>query len=255
MPMKYKLFKSPVDDRDIMHDAVQSSAILPSHMDLSEYMPPVLDQGELGSCASNATSNILRHLLKKEGKTEFQPSRLYIYFNTRVNVEHSPVDEDTGVCIRDVCKALSKYHACSETVWPYIISRFSIAPTLEAFKNAELNKKVKYAYVPQDLESIKKCIYAKHPIIIGIQVYESLESQTTMETGVIPMPDVQNEKCLGGHAIALTGYSDETKRFTIQNSWGTSVGLPDKRGFFTIPYEYVLDANLAQDFWVISLFD
>ena len=233
--MKYKLFKSPVDDRDFLHEAVQSSAILPSHMDLSEYMPPVLDQGELGSCASNATSNILRHLLKKEGKTEFQPSRLYIYFNTRVNVEHSPVDEDTGVCIRDVCKALSKYHACSETIWPYIISRFSIAPSLEAFKNAELDKQVKYAYVPQDLESIKR--------------------QTTMETGVIPMPDVQNEKCLGGHAIALTGYSDETKRFTIQNSWGTSVGLPEKRGFFTIPYEYVLDPNLAQDFWVVSLFD
>ena len=43
----------------------------------------------------------------------------------------------------------------------------------------------------------------------------------------------------------------QLKNFFIQNSWGTDVG---KQGYFTIPYKYVLDPNLASDFWVFTLF-
>ena len=251
----YKLFKSPIDDRDIAHVHAVVPDVLPAHIDLSEEMPPVLDQGQLGSCASQATSNTLRHMLKMEKVHEFQPSRLYLYWNTRVNIEHSPGDQDTGVCIRDVCKALSKYHACNETVWPYIISKFSVAPPLGTYQNASLHKQVKYGFVPQTLNDIKTCLVNHHPVLIGIQVYDSLETQAVMDSGVIPMPDTQVEQCQGGHALILVGADDATQRFTIMNSWGTSVGLPDKKGFFTIPYAYVLNPNLASDFWALSFFE
>lgn len=249
----YKLFQSPPDSRDYLHEPLGAPDVLPTKVDLSPEMPPALQQGTLGACALHATSHCLRHLLQKEGKAQFQPSRLYLYWNTRVSVEHSPVDEDTGVCIRDVCKALSRYHACDETVWPYIIENFNQAPPLEAYENASLHKGIRYAYIPQDLEIMKRSLATGYPFIIGIQVYESLESDAVMNSGVIPMPDVDAEKCMGGHAVLCCGYDDETERFLFLNSWGP-VGIGHK-GYFSIPYKYLLNPDLAADFWVINFFD
>lgn len=248
---KYKLFKSPKDDRDIMHLTSVSREVLPSKVDLRSEMPPVLDQSTLGSCASNAASNCLRHLLKKENQPEFQPSRLYLYWNTRVNIEKSPANEDTGVCIRDICKAIQKYHACDENLWAYDISKFSIPPPLKAYKDANLHKEIKYAFVPQNLNAIKRTLANGFPIMIGIQIYDSFESEEVAKTGKVPMPDINNENCVGGHAVACTGWDDETKTFMCQNSWNTTWGMG---GFFEIPYEYLLNEDLASDFWVLSYF-
>jgi hypothetical protein len=192
----------------------------------------------------------MRHLLKKESKPEFQPSRLYLYWNTRVNIEKSPPGEDTGVCIRDICKSLSKYHACDEKIWPYIIEKFSEAPPLEAYKNANTHGKITYASVPQNLQKLKQVLANKLPIIIGIQVFESFESEEVAKSGVVPMPG-SKEKCLGGHAVLMVGYDDSKKSFIVMNSWGSDWG---QKGFFELPYDYVSSPDLASDFWVLSYF-
>lgn len=252
MDRKYLLKKQPHDNRDILKAVPISLASCPAKFDLSMQMPPVLDQGSLGSCALNATSNTLRFLLKREKLTEWQPSRLYLYWNTRVNIENESPNEDTGVCIRDVCKSLQKYHACHENpTWPYDITKFNVAPPLIAYKDANLHMSVKYTAVPQNLLSIKTTISEGYPIIIGIQVYESFESEQSIKTGIIPYPNINNEKCLGGHAVVLVAYDDSTQKFLFQNSWGSEVG---QKGFFEIDYKYILDSNLGSDFWMISLF-
>jgi C1A family cysteine protease len=255
---KYKLFKSPHDHRDHFFTAISHDIKLPASFNLRDQMPHALDQGNLGSCASNVASNVLRFLLKKEHLKEFQPSRLYIYWNTRVNIENSPPNQDTGVCIRDVCKSLNKYHVCDEILCPYDISKFSVAPSLLAYKNANLHKKIRYVSVPQNLTSIKHAILLGIPIMIGIQIYENFESIEVAKTGIVPMPDVENENHLGGHAVTLVGYDDNTKRFTCLNSWGPVEGELDgwgDHGYFTIPYDYILDSDLAQDFWQITFFE
>lgn len=249
----YKLSKQSVDERDHIH-TVDLSVPIPSVVDLTPELPAVLDQGNLGSCGVNATATCLRHLLHKEGHPDWAPSRLFMYFNTRVNIEGSPASEDTGVTIRDVCKSLTKYKVCSETSWPYNIPKFSIKPPPPVYAAAGTHPTVHYAAVAQDLQTLKATIASKTPVIFGIQVYSSFESQTVMETGVVPLPDVNNEQCLGGHALLLIGYSDADQTFRIRNSWGTSVGLPSSPGNFDMPYAYVLDPNLASDFWAIKLF-
>lgn len=247
----YKLKKSPVDERDYLH-APAPVVNLPTKIDLRPEMPAVLDQSTLGSCCLQATSNALKHLLMCEKIPVFQPSRLYLYWNTRVNIEHSPADEDTGVCIRDVCKSLSKYHACDETFWPYDISKFSEAPPLAAYQNANLHKQVRYAYVPLDANVIKTTLAHHLPIIIGIQVYESFESQKVAQSGLVPLPDTTSEQCLGGHSMLLCGYDDDTQLFTVMNSW--SANSWGDQGYCYIPYKYLLDPSLASDYWVISFF-
>ena len=248
---KYNLKFSAPDSRDFKHVSFLKASILPKKFDLSAEMPPVLDQGSLGSCTSQSCSNILRHLLKKEDLPEFQPSRLYIYWNTRVAIEGVAPTEDSGCCIRDVCKALTEYHACDESFWPYDITKYAVHPPIEAYKNANVHTGISYYAIEQNLLSIKKALYEKFPIMFGIQIYESLETEEVMKTGIIPMPNTVKEQLYGGHCVTLTGYNDETHMFTLQNSWG-NVG---NHGFFNIPYDYVLNPHLASDFWVLNYFE
>jgi C1A family cysteine protease len=89
----------------------------------------------------------------------------------------------------------------------------------------------------------------KNPFVFGFMVYESFESPTVDETGKIPMPST-TEKALGGHAMCAVGYNDTDKRFLIRNSWGTDWGM---NGYGTIPYDYLTNRNLSDDFWTVIL--
>ena len=38
------------------------------------------------------------------------------------------------------------------------------------------------------------------------------------------------------------------QRFVVRNSWGTDWG---QNGYFTMPYAYLADRNLSDDFWTV----
>jgi C1A family cysteine protease len=59
-----------------------------------------------------------------------------------------------------------------------------------------------------------------------------------------------NEQVLGGHAVLAVGYDDASQRFIVRNSWGDVWG---QAGYFTMPYAYLTDSNLSDDFWTIRL--
>ena len=247
----YKLQAPTVSLDDV--ETVQVADDVPSTIDLSKksYMPPVLDQGSCGSCASNSMANTLAFVMGKEGLPEMHPSRLALYYNARVLVEGSPADQDTGVAIADMCEAVRMYHACPESDWPYDISKFMLPPPPRAVADSEKHVQYKCISVPQDLASMKSCLAEGFPIMIGIQVYTSFESEAVAETGIVPLPDTDAEQCLGGHAQTILGASDRKEAFLSLNSWGPGWGLA---GYSWIPYKYILDPQLASDFWSVRYF-
>jgi C1A family cysteine protease len=90
---------SPPDIRD-MKFQMRFLADLPPSVDLRSEMPPVYDQGNLGSCTANSVSALCQHSRKKLGKSpDFNPSRLFVYYNTRF-IEGT-VSYDSGATIRD----------------------------------------------------------------------------------------------------------------------------------------------------------
>ncbi|MCA1992489.1 MAG: peptidase, partial [Coleofasciculus sp. S288] len=48
--------------------------------------------------------------------------------------------------------------------------------------------------------------------------------------------------------VLAVGYDDAQQRFIIRNSWGAEWGIG---GYFTMPYSYIVNPNLATDFWTI----
>lgn len=236
------------DHRDWKYAApARVLADLPSRVDLRDYCPEVLDQGELGSCTANAIANAhLFDQMAQQAKHPMPPSRLFIYFNERWT--EGTVQSDSGAQIRTGIKTIADYGVCSEKRWPYVIGKFAKRPPKGAFTEALKHQSVTYRRIEQTLNDMRGCLAAGHPFVFGFTVYDAFESPTVARTGVLNMPG-KGERCRGGHAVLAVGYDNASARFLVMNSWGDGWG---DDGFFTIPYAYLLDSNLAADFWVVS---
>ncbi len=235
------------DRRDHMYALRNLGQQLPAKVDLHGHCPPVYDQGQLGSCTANALAAAVDFERQRQGLPFMTPSRLYIYYNERV-IEDS-VAQDNGAMLRDGMKAVATEGGCPETMWPYIVGQFATKPTPPCYNNGEQHTALQYSRVPQDVTHLKTCLASGDPFVFGFTVYESFESDAVAKTGKVPMPS-QDEQTLGGHAVLAVGYSDLSQRFLVRNSWGPDWGI---NGYFTLPYAYVTDPNLADDLWTIRL--
>jgi len=247
-PRRYGWSPQLPDQRDVLFNAgVEHLAALPSKVDLRPLCPTICDQGALGSCTANAIAGAVQFDLMKQQLPVFAPSRLFIYFNERV-MEHS-VASDSGARIRDGIKAVSKQGVCSETVWPYDVARFAEKPPVAAYQEALGQRALQYQTVLRRITQMKGCLAAGFPFVFGFTVYTAFESKAVERTGVVDLPH-GGEKLLGGHAVLAVGYDDATQRFIVRNSWGEKWG---QAGYFTMPYAYLLSADLASDFWTIRM--
>lgn len=233
------------DHRDLLFKNLPVEVTkLPKKRDLSSNCSPVDNQGELGSCTAHALAGAVEYN-EKAGKLSYiDVSRLFIYYNERV-IEGT-VDHDAGAQLKDGIKSLATTGVCSEAIWPYHIDRFKVAPPLSANIDAGKRKIISY-YRVVTLNEMKTALANGHPFVLGFSVYESFEGLGVAKTGIVNLPD-KSERLIGGHAVLAVGYDDATKRFLIRNSWGNTWG---QKGYFTIPYTYLSNPNLADDMWVI----
>jgi len=239
------------DHRDLIYSAPKPiKAKLPAKVDLRKNCPAVYDQGQLGSCTANAISAAFEfELMKQKAKNIFMPSRLFIYYNERV-MEHT-VNSDSGAQIRDGIKSINNQGVCPESMWPYIIAKFTNKPDAKCYADALKNKALLYQRVSRNLEQMQSCLAEGYPFVFGFTVYDAFESQAVAKSGILNMPKKSESEC-GGHAVLAVGYDNASKRFIVRNSWGDTWG---EKGYFTIPYEYLLEENLSDDFWSVRLIE
>jgi C1A family cysteine protease len=244
-PKWYGWLSDLLDHRDLLFSAIAPRvARLPSKVDLQSKCSPVEDQGQLGSCTANSLAGALEFLEKQDGTQFVDLSRLFIYYNERV-IEGT-VDQDSGAFIRDGIKSLAKLRVCPESQWPYTLNRFRRKPTRTCYRAAKKHRIISYHRI-NAVDEMRGCLAEGFPFVFGFTVYESFESKAVAKSGVLNLPTAK-EKMVGGHAVMAAGYDDAEQRFLIRNSWGRDWG---KKGYFTMPYAYLGNRNLADDFWTI----
>ena len=237
------------DYRDKLYSAIAAPPKkLPPKVDLREGCSKVEDQGQLGSCTANALVGNLEFLRKKAGHRITNLSRLFIYYNEREM--EGTINDDAGAMIRDGVKSLVKLGVCSESKWPYNIARFTEKPSPSCYKQAADHQVTSYHRIIS-LQQMRQCLAEGYPFVFGFSVYEAFESEEVASTGKLDLPK-RGEKQLGGHAVMAVGYDDSAKRVLVRNSWGRNWGI---KGYFTMPYDYVSDDNLAEDFWTIRVYE
>lgn len=248
MDRKYGWIRQLPDKRDFKF--AYRAAVEPVPVDLRSLCAPVRDQGQAGACSGFMARGALmfeRNRQKLTGVDDVSPQ--FIYWCERVSQGTQTID--SGSTIREAYKIINTEGACLESDCPYDLpAQIAVAPSAAAFANAATDKTVKYEAVAQNLDAIRTVLQSGFAFGFGFAVYQSFESSKVAATGVVPMPNITTEKCLGGHAVLCVGDQPDQSRFIVQNSWSTAWG---DKGFFYFPYSYMLDSDLVSDLWAVQL--
>lgn len=234
------------DHRDLRWEAPRHvRRALPRAVDLRPSCPPVEDQRPLNACSAHAIGTALWFDELRQGLERARPSRLFLYWVERAK-EHT-IGTNAPVSLRDGYRAVARHGVCPEVLWPWRPERYSERPPKACFREAARRRAVSYHRVPRALDHLRGCLAEGFPFTLGLSVHESFEGRRVRETGRVPMP-ARGERTLGGHAVVAIGYDGRSRRFLARNSWGRRWGL---HGDFTLPFDYLLDPDLAWDFWTV----
>lgn len=248
------------DHRDRIYNlerVVFRSVELEPVFSLRQQMPPVYDQGQLGSCTGNGVAAVLEHAETLQGEgAPVTPSRLFIYYGERV-IEGT-VGQDSGAQIRDGIKVVATEGAPPEPIWPYEIAKYTEKPSEEAYEAAKQHEAIQYLRVEPGTAGspIRSPIKEGLPVVFGFSVPALFESSSwSPATQYLPLPTA-NEESIGGHCVVVVGWDFSLQKFPvnvfeIRNSWGPAWG---DEGHFWMDARWLYEPTrgLSSDFWVIE---
>ena len=241
---------SPVDHRDFgVARLLRSVAPIPSSYSLEQWLGPVRDQGDEGSCTGNAGAGKVDFLLRKHSpeftgsNIEFAPvtSAAYLYAKSRMKDGSFPAD--SGSYGRTVCKVLVESGICTEPEMPYVAGRYGDAPIPGQDAEAATIKTGAYHRIVT-VDDMRHCIASDYVFIVGFDVRESFETKTG---GTHVYAPKSNEPSLGGHETLFHSFDDSKfgGAFKVRNSWGGSWA---DHGDFWFPYDVAASPILSDAF-------
>jgi C1A family cysteine protease len=190
------------------------------------------DQEQLGSCTSNAIISAYELMLKLRYPEKYaELSRLFVYYNTRLYYDQ--LNEDSGAYLRDSLKAVKKYGVCTESIWPYDISKFDDQPSPEAYVDAT-NRSINYYETLITTPEVLQVLSLGYPVVIAIEIFDEFLYLDEMNY-ILPTP-ARYATSAGGHAVCVVGYDSIKGQFLVKNSFGVEWG---NKGYFIMPFEYI----------------
>ena len=206
---------------------------------LKSYCPTPGNQGNIGSCVSWATGYAAMTISRaiqngntnRNDITNSARSALYIYNQIKLNNICNP----GGSSLDDALQLVQTQGDC-------LLKDFNPndcnAPINSSLRQLATESKIKDYYTlfqfnqsaDQKIAATMNSLTANKPVIIGMNITSSIFNVGS-DGEWNPNTD---EPILGGHAVCVIGYNNNTKRFEILNSWGPSWG---NGGYFTISYQ------------------
>lgn len=221
---RYSLYHLPLKSR-------------PAVVDLSAHDCPIFDQGQYGSCTANGLAGLLGYL--NPGQVF---SRSFIYDMERI-VEGT-FGQDGGAEIHDGIKVLYTFGCPFESAYPYTDVNLKTRPDDALVQQARANLISDY-YNLETFDDLLDCLASGFPVVFGIQVHESFQSEDVASSGMVPTPGPNDDVC-GGHCMKAIGYDMNRSLVLVDNSWGTGWGI---QGRCWLPFDYF--QNEASDMWKI----
>lgn len=219
-------------------------------IDLSIYLSHIYNQELLGVAAANiiCTAINLKLGYKNQSKwigsnKQIIASRLYIHNLARI-IEYKSLDTKDEPTIESCLRVLLEYGYCDEFNFKYDSCNLGLLPPSKCLSSA-FEFKFRYKKLSLDLNTFKGCLKSGHPIIMGIVIFDNLESQ---KKGLFVKPDTNYNKKLGTRVILIIGYDDTKQTFKFANCVGKDWC---KNGCGFIMYNYALDGDFVGDVYAI----
>ena len=215
------------------HRMLKLPATTYSNVDLRGYCGPIKDQGSFGACTGFAGTSAAEWIFR----AYFQKDPVFTPFYTYVKELQADGNfpNDVGSDGETLCETLIVNGCCEQ----YLNEDQKIElPTQKETGNAAAWRMGAYHGIADSTTALSVLADpVPWPILVGFDVYESLESDEVAETGIYnPQP---GEALLGGHEVLIVGADvgrspilrpvECPAAFLAQNSWGESFGL---KGFF-----------------------
>ena len=217
---------------------------LPENADLSNFLPPVGNQGQQGSCVSWAVSYYMKSLQEKI-QNEASTSKSTI-LSPAYTYNQITKGNCTGTFIEETLDILKEKGVASLNTFPYTESDCSGQPSASDDEEAALSKIGHYKSLSGEnmVLEMKALIHDQKPIIIGAYLSTGFAIEDSFGITAYREHNVNygGDSC---HAMLVVGYSDTYNAFKVVNSWGSDWG---DNGFVWIDYkafDNVLDASAS----------
>jgi C1A family cysteine protease len=140
-------------------------------------------------------------------------------------------------------KVLQKQGISPEPLDIYDITKYNDKPGFWAYQFARFWK-IKVYQRCIDINALKTALACKEAVWLGVPVQQSIIANK----GDVIFYD-KTQPPIGGHAMAVCGYSSKDKEFMVCNSWGKTWG---EAGFGYISESYLTDVPWL-DIWSFTI--
>ena len=233
LPSTYQKVKAPTHEESLASTQV---ADLPSSLDWREnggnYVTPVRDQGNCGSCWAFATAGALEAAtLIANGTSGVDlnlAEQILVSCSGAGDCDGGYIDaasdfiQDTGLPYEDCFPYTHTNGFCGNACYNWQLSTYKISDW----------RWVTTSYTT--VLALKTALNNYGPLVTTMDVYSDFYSY---RSGIYSYTSGGYE---GGHAVLLVGYNDAEQYFIVKNSWGTGWGIS---GYFKIAYSEISSAG------------
>jgi hypothetical protein len=217
--------KDKYDPQDYLHK--RKLVRLPDNVALDTFLPPVRDQGQVGSCTGFGIGANIGGTARQLGVFAEWFSPTWLYNGARFI--GGTLTQDLGAEPGDVLDWALHNGVLLERDWPYDPERLDkSAPSSERMGLALRYKDFRYFRVTDGAAGIRSALADGHLVSLGSPWYDSWFSPP--DSGDLGPAD---GNVAGGHETCLCGYHLSLERFVGMNSWGDGWG---QRGFYLMPF-------------------
>lgn len=224
---------------------------LPDKYDLTQYLPPVGDQGSYGTCVAWAVSYNVKtaiNAIDKQLSTEQlrDPSNQFSPKDLFVSIPDNQKGPDcNGTNFSPALDQLQSRGVATMATVPYTnLGSCSQSQMQQSWTSEAANNKIQYwRRIEKSVDAVKQNIAKNIPVIFGAKLADNFMTWNS-DAVLSSNSSYDNVGIHAYHAMAIVGYDDSkgaNGAFKVINSWGEGWG---NRGFIWIDYNFMVNEFL-----------